>query len=252
VRRAAARSQCANNLKQLALGLHAFATTHPVSQGKEETRPLLPPGTVYNINLAPERRLSWVVDVLPLVEQDTLARRIDRQAAWDSTRNLPATQAPLRIMWCPDWSREAGTTPEYLTTYVGMAGVGPDAVTLAAGDHNAGVFGYDRRTALTDIADGTANTLLILESARDNGPWAQGGPATVRGLDPATRPYLGTGRPFGGTHFTENTLFRHGKSFNCQAAMADGSVHSFHDAVAGELLEALATIAGGENLGGDW
>jgi hypothetical protein len=252
VRRAAARSQCANNLKQLALGLHTYATAYPLGPSNRETGPQLPAGTVFNTDLPPERRLSWVVEVLPFLEEDTLARRLDRKAPWDAAGNLPVTQAPLRFMWCPDWNREAGATPDYLTTYIGIAGLGPDAATLPAGDRNAGVFGYERRTALVDIKDGTANTLLILESAQNNGPWAQGGSATVRGLDPSTRPYLGNGRPFGGTHFSENTLFSHGKSFGCQAALADGSVRSFHEAVGAETLEAAATIAGGEKRGSDW
>jgi prepilin-type processing-associated H-X9-DG protein len=97
-----------------------------------------------------------------------------------------------------------------------------------------------------------SNTLLILESARDNGPWARGGPATLRGLDSADRPYLGTGRPFGGTHFAENILFKRGRSIGCNAAMADGSVRFLKEAIAPQVLEALATMAGGEEVGDDW
>jgi hypothetical protein len=66
------------------------------------------------------------------------------------------------------------------------------------------------------------------------------------------RPYLGTGRPFGGTHFAENGLFRRGASVGCNAAMADGSVWFLHEALAPHVLEALATMAGGEEVGDDW
>jgi hypothetical protein len=65
VRRAAARSQCANNLKQIALGLHNYADTNPGGY-----RAALPAGTVPNAALRPEQRLSWVVALLPFVEQD--------------------------------------------------------------------------------------------------------------------------------------------------------------------------------------
>src|SRR5438132_7885320 len=41
---------------------------------------------------------------------------------------------------------------------------------------------------LASVKDGLANTLLILKSARDNGPWARGGPSSVRGLDPSEKP----------------------------------------------------------------
>ena len=155
-------------------------------------------------------------------------------------------------MHCPDWGREASPDPPYLTAYLGVAGVGPDADTLPPGDRRAGVFGLDRRLALEDITDGTSNTLLVLESARDNGPWARGGAATLRGLDPAERPYLGAGRPFGGTHFAENSLFGRGKPVGCNAAMADGAVRFLQEAVSPQTLEALATVAGGDDPGVDW
>jgi hypothetical protein len=251
VRRAAARSQCANNLKQIALGLHNYADTHP-QEGRNGRTPALPAGTVSGADLPPERRLSWFVEVLPFIEQENLYRNFDLKAGWDAGANAAAGQAPLKTVWCPDWGRESDRGPSQLTAYLGVAGLGAGAAGLPTGDPNAGVFGYDRRTPLTAITDGTSNTLLVLESARDNGPWAQGGPATVRGLDPEEQPYLGTGRPFGGTHFAEKFLFFRGRSINCQAAMADGSVRLLPETTSPHVLEALATIAGGEEPGAYW
>ena|SRR5437899_5074235 len=105
---------------------------------------------------------------------------------------------------------------------------------------------------LASVQDGLANTLLILKSARDNGPRACGGPATVRGLDPSEKPYLGSSRSFGGTHFAENSLFGRGKSVGCNAALADGSVRFVRETIALEVLEGLATISGGERLDDKW
>jgi hypothetical protein len=189
--------------------------------------------------------------VLPFIEQDTLYHHLDRSAGWDVKANA-AARSPLKILQCPDWGRESEPDPDYLTAYLGIAGRGDGAATLPLGHRDAGVFGYDRRTPLRAITDGTSLTLLILESARDNGPWGQGGPSTVRGLDPSERPYLGTGRPFGGTHFAENTVFSRGKSVGCNAAMADGSVHFFKESIGPHVLEAMATVAGGEAIGTDW
>ena len=62
------------------------------------------------------------------------------------------------------------------------------------------MFRYDEPTILTDVKDGLSNTLMLLETADQPGPWIAGGPPTVRPLDPANRPYLGIGRPFGGCH----------------------------------------------------
>jgi prepilin-type processing-associated H-X9-DG protein len=254
VRRAAARSQCANNLKQIALACHNCADTYtyPQEGGREGQKGMLPAGTVFNSALPPEHRLSWFVDLLPFVEQNNLYRGFNRNEGWDAPANRSAAATPLKVFWCPDWGREAAPDPSYLSAYVGVAGLGADAASLPTGDRNAGVFGHDRRTALAVIADGTSNTLLVLESARDNGPWSRGGFSTVRGLVPEEQPYLGVGRPFGGTHFAENTVFGRGESLGCNVAMADGSVHFLVETTAPHVLEALATVAGGELLPPDW
>jgi hypothetical protein len=250
VRRAAARSQCANNLKQIALGLHAYGDQQVKGQPADAAKPWLPAGTVFNSALPPERRLSWIVDVLPYVEQETLYRRIDRTLAWDDAANVAAVRTSLRLFRCPDWADNVSPNQDERTPYVGVAGLGANAATFPAGHRRAGVFGFDRHTALADITDGTANTLLILETARENGAWAAGGRATLRGLDPESRPHLGTGRPFGGTHFAEKSFFGRGGSIGCNAALADGSVRFLHETAAADVLEGAATIAGGEKLAG--
>ena len=91
----------------------------------------------------------------------------------------------------------------------------------------------------------------MLDSAHDLGPWAKGGPTSVRGLDPAARPYLGVGRPFAGTHYTEGNVFRGGKAVSGAAAMADGSVREVRHTVTDDVVEKLATTAGKEEVA-DW
>ncbi len=252
MRRAAARSQCANHLKMIALALHSYADAHPAIPTPGQKVPVLPAGTMSHSTLAPQDRLSWYVAVLPFIEQAPLHRLIDQSAGWDAEANRAPLRTELLILHCPDWRREDSHEPAYATAYLGVAGLGADAATLAPGHHYAGVFGYDRRTPLREIKDGFSTTLLILESARQNGPWGRGGPATVRGLDTSERPYLGTGRQFGGTHFGENTVFGRGASLGCQAALADGSVRFLSEEMSAHILEALATVAGGEQIGADW
>jgi prepilin-type processing-associated H-X9-DG protein len=70
-----------------------------------------------------------------------------------------------------------------------------------------------------------------------NGSWLQGGPATVRGLDPAQQPYLGPGRQFGGIHLGAGNF-----------AFADGSVRAISESINPKIFEALSTIAGGERV----
>jgi hypothetical protein len=107
---------------------------------------------------------------------------------------------------------------------------------LPKGHPRAGVFGYDRQTGLADIIDGAAFTMVVAESGRAKGPWLAGGPATVRGLDPADLPYIGPGCQFGGLH----------EPSGLHVALADGSVRFIRDTINPKVFEALSTIAGGE------
>ena len=141
---------------------------------------------------------------------------------------------------CPEVKPVTPGSPQP-TSYVGIAGLGTDAALLPKSDPRAGVFGYDRETALADITDGPANTLMVAETARAIGSWFQGGPATVRGLDPAQKPYVGKGRQFGGLH-----------EGGAWVAMADGTVRRVSDSVDPKVFEALSTMAGGEKLPANW
>ena len=105
--------------------------------------------------------------------------------------------------------------------------------------------------SIDGFLDGTSNTLLLIETANEPGHWAFGGPATIRGVEPGESPYIGPGRPFGGFHSERQGLF--GKLWNgCNVAMADGSCRSFSDTTSPEVLEALATAGGKEQLPSDW
>jgi prepilin-type processing-associated H-X9-DG protein len=128
--------------------------------------------------------------------------------------------------------------------------LGRDAASRPLGDPNIGVFGYDRRVAFADVKDGTSNTVMILESARDFGLWAQGGFSTVRGLDTDDKPYFGIIGPFGGTHCVHRTKGGHSSGSN--ALYMDGSARCLSDTISPEVIEALVTIAGGEKIPKDY
>jgi prepilin-type processing-associated H-X9-DG protein len=74
--------------------------------------------------------------------------------------------------------------------------------------------------------------MTIIETTRDLGPWAAGGPSTVRGLDPQIQPYIGSGGQFGGSH-----------TDGAYASFADGSVRFMKWNIAPEVFEAFITLA---------
>ncbi len=226
-REAARRSVCVCNLKCVAIGLLNY----------HDRNGSFPVGTVTNPGLPPERRLGWRVALWGEIHTDCTVD-LDPTLSWNAPANFPPkiVAAPnvtfvdmtpddlAREMTCPDAPVRKPGTP-YLLSYVGMAGVGVDAPTLPEKHPRAGVFGYDRRTRIEDITDGTAHTVTVIETARDNRPWTAGGPARVRVNETAAAPYLGRGRQFGGYHPN-----------GANAAFADGSVRFLRDTIDPRVL----------------
>jgi prepilin-type N-terminal cleavage/methylation domain-containing protein len=230
VREAAARTQCVNNLKQLMLALHSFHDTG--STDPSVARPF-PPGC-YGPEATPQERLSWMVPLLPHLEQDALYKQVDLAKGYAG--NLPAVQTRVTLFLCPAGNEVPAT--EAATHYVAMAGIGPEAARQPAGAPGNGFMGYDRLTSFTDIKDkdGASNTIALLETRFKLGPWARGGPSTLRGFDPTDLPLHGDERPFGG----------HAGGMN--AAIADGSVRFLPASIDPRKLAAAITIDGGEGV----
>jgi prepilin-type processing-associated H-X9-DG protein len=122
--------------------------------------------------------------------------------------------------------------------------VGAAAAQLPLSDPRVGFFGYDRQISLKDIKDGAANTMAVTE-VPDGGPWTAGGNATVRGLAADGRPYLGNRGQFSSLH-GNSTVFSWSTGVN--VLFADASVRSFAATLSPEVLEAMATTAGGEQV----
>lgn len=196
----------------------------------------LPRGTAqegFEAGLPIERRLSFFASMLPQMEEGNLYRRLDFAQAWDSPANSVVTQARVEVYLSP--TVPARSRDGNLTHYVGVAGYGPGCASLEVGDPRAGAFGYDRTTQFRDFKDGTANTMLIASLKGRFGPWAQGGPATVRGF--TQRPYIGGDDGFGDP--SGDILF---------VLLGDGSVRKLSGNVDPKIIEAMATVRGGEAL----
>jgi prepilin-type processing-associated H-X9-DG protein len=239
VRGPAERMQCQNNLKNLMLGMHTYADTVgkpvplPPSAGSTDPRTgrAFPTGC-FGPGAAPEERLSWAVALLPYIEQESLFKQFDAEKGYAG--NLAPAGTPVRTFLCA-----AGTEYGPITHYVALSGVGPAAAVRPAGAPGNGFMGYDRVIAAELMTDGTANTIALMETRSDLGPWARGGTSTVRGFDPADLPFSGDGRPFGG----------HPGGLN--VAFADGSVRFITATTDPLKLAASVTVAGGEPGGLD-
>ena len=223
-REAARLTQSKNNLKMIGLAMHNY----------HDTFNELPQGTVPNEDLKPEERLSWAYSILPFLEQVVLYNELDGKLGWEAEENTFGLQTAVSVYQNPS---QPGARPNPSSgDYVGMAGVGEDAATLKADDPKAGIFGYDRKVRFRDITDGTTNTIMVTDSSKPNASYLAGGKATIRGFSKS--PYLngpdGIGSPHNGI---------------VQVLFADGSVRAISVNTDETVLEALATKAGGEEVG---
>jgi prepilin-type N-terminal cleavage/methylation domain-containing protein len=231
VREPANRMSCQNNLHQLVLALARYESTAGTSAAS--ARSVFPPGCI-GPGTTPDERLSWMVALLPYLEQDASYRQIDLEKGYEG--NLPAVQTRCNVFRCPTWNEKEAATVDAVTNYVAMSGIGLDAATRAAGAPGNGFMGYDRLTSYSMIKDGSSNTIAVTETQSGLRPWARGGSATLRGFDPDDLPLCGDQRPFGG----------HNGGWN--AAMADCSVHFISSSIDPSKLAAAITIDGGERV----
>ena len=190
--------------------------------------------------------MSWLVTILPYVDQGALYTRINGKNGWDAEDNHAWVSVSISVYRCPAHPEIASSQ----THYVGLTGIGADSPLLEKDQPNAGFFGYTRRISNVDIIDGQSCTAAVIETASDNGPWASGGMFTVRSVAPDVTEYVGAGGPFGLKHKTD-TFFR-SNPFIANTAFADGSVRSMAATVSPEVLRALVTIAGREEVTPDF
>ncbi len=200
-REAARRSQCVNNLKQIGLAMHNYLSVNDT----------FPPAALTDANGRP--LLSWRVAILPYIEQTSLYSQFHLDEPWDSPNNLPLARQMPRLYLCP--SHPLGGLPDTNQTSYRVL-VGPQ--TIFPGGNQA--------VKISDVTDGTSNTLLVGET-QSTVVWTAPDDLT---MDPS-QPMLG---------FSSN----HSGGFN--ALFADGSVRFLKRSIVPKVLEALATRNGGE------
>lgn len=226
VRDAAARAKCTNNLKQTGLAMQNFHDVHGRFPLAGLPNPILPP----------EKRISWLLTILPYVEADNIYSRLNVKEGWDSNRNRFSALITIPVYGCPAYQNNLPDSTFTPTPYVGIAGLGPNAASLPPNDPKSGFFNFDRGVPLGEISARASTLVAVMETARASGAWTAAGHPTVRGLVEDDT-LLGRGGQFGGLHRGgTNTLF------------ADSSVHFLRDSIEPRLLKAFATIHGTEEL----
>jgi hypothetical protein len=174
VRDAAARTQDANNMRVIGLGLHNQHDSNAMMFG-----PYAQDMGAGKMNTG----LSWRVGLLPYVEEAFLYQRFNTREPWDGPTNKPLSNKVVKAYVTPfdgpEQARTSTNTP-YRVFYSGGALFNEDGsgVTLAS------------------VSDGTANTIMVVH-AREQVPWAA--PRDFKYDAKAPLPALGHPRMSGGT-----------------------------------------------------
>ena len=287
VREAAARMSCSNNLKQLGLAMHNYHD----SVGNLPTGGDKASGVRYVI--------GWPAQIFPYFEEGNRRTTIDGYTAnailtvmpWRFTAAPhngadPLYTSPIKTLTCPA-SELGGASPDAWTTtnpdvnaarqgalhY--RANGGSATVDLVQGTQSrhawytkSGVIYPNSKVKLTDITDGTSNTLLFGETSS-----AQGRPLVSRswgGIQPWTWGYYNYASlstppndnngwlmidhkvvtyPIGyaGSFFTNETPFTSAHaSGGVNIALCDGSIRFLSKSTSLNTLQRLATRSGGE------
>ncbi|MDY0170092.1 MAG: DUF1559 domain-containing protein [Thermoguttaceae bacterium] len=277
-REAARRMQCANNLKQLGLALHNYASALRV----------FPPGCIVSTGTPPgydpwteaaqtspgTHGTSWMLQILPYLEQASL------YGQWDFTTsvtgNAALSQTDIAGFYCPSRRtavrsqdrpglRNSGWTGGG-NDYGGCAGGGnawvnddkkPFTLSAPGSEHwqradRIGIFTPNSRTAFMAIQDGTTNTMMTGELQRLRGTvnqrrsqdgWAVGGSATL---------FTTNDNEIGGMYQTggmNNLFFESPGSEHPGGAlfgMADGSARFISENISTTLFRHLGSMADGE------
>jgi prepilin-type N-terminal cleavage/methylation domain-containing protein/prepilin-type processing-associated H-X9-DG protein len=302
IRETAARMQCANNCKQIGLALHGYHDAN-------ESFPLAVQGVPSNGAV-----LSWLANILPYLEQNGMYQLVSSGSvgypvggAFDTNypQTPPSLANPIPVFNCP--SIPGGPPIQYpgsgfsvsSTCYLGIAGSQTDqnqtwgAPTFASGIIqgwvNFGFWGNIDNTGtdsvpagggyirITDITDGTSNTLLVGENVPDlngflffdvggTGPWEPMLPP----LNSMNDVVAVLADPIGTSNFAPPTVQSFAPlpvgsgygSFHQGGAnfiFADGSVHFLSYSLtqylpdgSKSIIEALATRADGEVVAADY
>ncbi len=285
-RETARRTQCVNNLKQQAMGMHSFHDTYRRFPSAHQVMPGIycttyacdpPPGGLASNGYPVEGPFwSWTMRIAPYIEMNSLYDSVNLHA-WPWWQPYPDGTDPnghvCDTFVCPSDVRggiqaSIGTNTVALTSYLGVTG--RNQFKEAGGQD--GILYVNSSVRMAGILDGTSSTLMIGERPPSTSEvygwqWAGAGDdphfgATDVVLGVHERPLAPTATPdffrLGTIHDPTDIHRYHFWSLHpggANWALADGSVRFITYEAGGPqntssptIVEAMATRAGGEAI----
>lgn len=262
-REAARRTQCKNNMKQFGIALHNY----------HDTMQLFPSGGFYQ-GANQGTGLSWIVAILPYMDQAPLYNQFNFNAtAYTDANNLAASlKSPPGIL-CPSsvqlkttftpTEQSGGQTPNTSNYYgiMGPSGTNPktgaaytvDNTTLPGhgGFSQQGIMSRQNCHRISDVLDGTSNTLIIGELSYNTANCFR---VWIRGCDGApcasTKNVANTlnSTPYNGSNNFNNASFGSQHVGGAHFLNADGSVTFVSQNIDLNVYLSMASMNGGEAI----
>jgi prepilin-type N-terminal cleavage/methylation domain-containing protein/prepilin-type processing-associated H-X9-DG protein len=284
VRESAARAQCANNLKQLALAVHDF----------HSARGMFPPDNVYTYDpTAPN--WSWLANLLPFVEQSNLYNQanIGGSPPNNINQSLPQIATRVKLFLCPSdpdalrgpvsypsnfdmYDPVLGPLTYELTCYRANIGSNwgggppgsalwwgtdpqwcnpdptnpnPDTTYVGCGYGNGVIWETNSPINILNVTDGSSSTFMIGEALTGQdyqNAWCHmdNAIATCAYSPNAKNPV--TGQNYPPDQWWNRYAFTSAHTNGVNFAMTDGSVQFITNSISLPLFRALGTRAVGE------
>ncbi|WP_439625891.1 DUF1559 domain-containing protein [Gemmata sp.] len=263
VREAAARMSCSNKMKQVALALHNHHDTYAAFPPGQ---PLGFYGTGWPHGGSDYDRTCWVHFILPYIEQGALYQTFNTFLKAPTTHTLGVAEAKVVIptLVCP--SDPGGGKVSALgqgshTNYVTCHGSASAVADGTGGFSNNGMFYGKSKVRITDVTDGTTNTVMVSEIllVQDTGTHDIRGriwnsvhagtefstanpPNTTVGDNPQGFCVAAPKAPCGGS-LASAVFARSMHTGGVNASMADGSVRFVRDAITQSTWRDMGTRA---------
>ncbi len=247
-REAARRTSCLNNLVQIGLALHNY----------EFHFEALPPGVTNPAgpirNEAQGNHTSWIVNILPYMEQNALSSRYDFAAGAYGGANAPVRAAAISSIVCPSDPTPHMSESKNVarTSYAGCH----HGQEVPIDSDNNGLLFLNSHIRYSDMFDGSSMTLLIAEklSEKEDLGWVSGTRATLRNTSSIERGGAMFANQGMGPMNTEpeqpGSLFVGGLGSyhpgGINAGLADGSTRFLSQQIEKEVLKQLGNRADGE------
>jgi prepilin-type N-terminal cleavage/methylation domain-containing protein len=294
VREAAARMKCMNNLKQIGVALHGYHDAEGVmpAYGTDFAKPPNPaiPST---------QGFGTLGYILPYLEQDNVVRLVRTDLSVGDPANLPppygtnpAGATQIKVYQCPSAPvRTVDDAPFFISIgfpnrgpmFVGytdyavirgiQAGFATRCCPAGTPSGNTGLLGTNSQSRrITDMTDGSSNTILVVEDAgrqqvyalrtpvMPNGPGQAGWTLNAAWADYNTAVrvdgYSADGKTKNGgccvVNCSNNDEIYAFHTGGANTLRGDASVFFLKESVAPAVLAALISYNGGETLPGDY